>query len=120
MPARAWDELDLLKTNARPIGVCAHHRHELSRSVCDRVSIRVLIKNQLHSQSQHRVVILLSEEVWRSHYKFRLPGQDADASLEPQWMADGCGRGRGGKDGGSVQLYLLLFLLENQAFDSSF
>ena len=107
------DELDLLKTKARLVGVYAHHRLELSWSVCGQISISVLIKNQLRSYSQYHVVVLLSEEVWRSHYKFRLPGQDADASLEPRWMGDGCGRGRGGKDSGSVQVYPLLFLLEN-------
>lgn len=80
------DELDLLKTNARLAGVYAHHRLELSRSVCGQASMRVLIQHQLHSHSQHLVVVLRSEEVWRSHYEFRLPGQDAHASLEPQWM----------------------------------
>lgn len=32
MPARAMDELDLLKTDARLAGVYAHHRLELSRA----------------------------------------------------------------------------------------
>lgn len=67
-------------------------------SVCGQASMRVLIQHQLHSHSQHLVVVLRSEEVWRSHYEFCLPGQDAHASLEPQWMGGGCGRGRGGKD----------------------
>lgn len=85
------DELDLLKTKARLVGVYAHHRLELSQSMCGHVSLRVLIKNQLHSYSQHRVVVLLSEEVWRSHYKFRLPGE----MLTHLWSHNGWGMGVG-------------------------